>query len=700
VRGYRSKLVQWFLLLVAFTAASNASDCPSADLNSDGNVDIADVRLFAAQYLGPAGGTANLDGLGGIDLADFGIIAQHWQTHCSTLLINEFMAANNAFIQDEFGGYDDWVELYNYGISPIDIGGMYLTDDLAIPDMWQIPADEPATTTLPPGGYLLIWADREMSQGPLHVDFKLSAAGGEDIGLFRADLTMIDSINNFAPQNTNDSYGRFPNAGSTWQSFVNDSNTPPTPRYANGLPHPDMSVVISEFMYHPPHRLEAPFYESENTNLEYIELYNRGSSGVDLEGWQFTYGIDYTFPAGVSIAPDSYLVVAANTDAFAGQYPSVTNAVGNWDGKLSNSGESVELINDNGVRIDYFRYADEGDWAMRQEGPLDTNHTGWEWSDAHDSGGKSAELINPAFDNAFGKNWAASSVDGGTPGAVNSTASADIAPIITDVEHLPVVPDSTETVTIRATITDELETGVSAVLYYRQDVEYTQPPNAFSTTPMFDDGSHNDLAADDNIYAAQIPAHPNEVIIEFYVQAADSAANTRSYPAPVLPSNQQLANALYQVNDQFDLATQQLPGTRPLYHIIMTDAERQELLVEIGNGGPDYDSDAQMNATFISFDGMDIQTRYNVGARIRGSSSRLDAPMNFRVNFPHDKKYNGVGAININSRVPHAQVLGSALCQAAGLNAADAMLVETRVNGVIPPSPVTSWLGTYIYCPT
>ena len=685
------------LLFVILTSTSAISECPKGDLSRDGIIDLIDLHLFASEYLDFPGGPANLDGLNGVDLADFSFLTQNWKTHCPTLLINEFMAVNDTFIQDEYGGHDDWIEIYNYGEVPVDIGGMWLTDDLSDPNNWQVPSNDPATTTVAPHSYLLIWADREMSQGALHADFKLSSAGGEDIGLLGSDLTVIDSFSNFALQSSDNSFGRFPNGSDTWQSFINGSSTPPTPFGVNGLQPDDMNVMISEIMYHPYHRLYAPYYEAEDPNIEYIELYNSGSTGIDLEGWQFSNGIDYTFPASTSIAAGSYLVVAANLTAFNAQYPAVTNVVGSWSGRLSNSGERVELINGNGVRIDYLRYADEGDWAVREQGPLDNNHYGWVWSDEHDSGGKSLELINPSLANDLGVNWSASNVSGGSPGSSNSVLSSNIAPIISDLTHAPVIPDSTETVTVRAQITDELTTGINAILHYRQDVDYTQPPNSFSGIPMFDDGLHNDLIADDGIYAAQIPAHPNEVIIEYYVQATDSSANSRTYPAPVLPSNQQLANALYQVNDQFDLAAQQLPGTRPLYHIIMTDSERHELLVEIGNGGADFESDAQMNATFISFNDIDIQTRYNVGVRIRGSSSRTAAPMSFRVNFTHDKKWNGVAAININSRVPYAQVLGSVLCQAAGLEAADAMLVETRVNAIIPPGPNAPWLGTYAH---
>ncbi|MHC4867312.1 MAG: dockerin type I domain-containing protein [Planctomycetota bacterium] len=55
------------------------------------------------------------------------------------LFINEFMADNDGFIQDNFGDYDDWIEIYNAGPNAVDLGGMYLTDDLSDPTEWMIP---------------------------------------------------------------------------------------------------------------------------------------------------------------------------------------------------------------------------------------------------------------------------------------------------------------------------------------------------------------------------------------------------------------------------------------------------------------------------------------------------------------------------------------------------------------------------------
>ena len=57
------------------------------------------------------------------------------------LVINEFMASNSNDIQDPQQQYDDWIEIYNCGVNAVDIGGLYLTDNLSDPVKWQIPAD-------------------------------------------------------------------------------------------------------------------------------------------------------------------------------------------------------------------------------------------------------------------------------------------------------------------------------------------------------------------------------------------------------------------------------------------------------------------------------------------------------------------------------------------------------------------------------
>jgi hypothetical protein len=123
------------------------------------------------------------------------------------LVINELMASNSGIIQDPQGQYDDWIEIYNDDSSPLDVSGMYLTDDLENPAKWQFPA----STTIPAGDYIIVWADGDTTDRGLHANFKLDA-DGEEIGLFDVDgTTLIDSIT-FSEQTGDVSYGRFPDA--------------------------------------------------------------------------------------------------------------------------------------------------------------------------------------------------------------------------------------------------------------------------------------------------------------------------------------------------------------------------------------------------------------------------------------------------------------------------------------------------------
>ena len=133
-----------------------------------------------------------------------------------SLVINEFMASNSDSIRDSQGQYDDWIEIHNFGTSPINVSGMYLTDDLSFPTKWQIPSNNPTFTVIPDGQYLLTWADNDTSDAGLHANFKLDA-NGEEIGLFDKDgQTLIDSVI-YSRQKTDISYGRHPDAGEEWR---------------------------------------------------------------------------------------------------------------------------------------------------------------------------------------------------------------------------------------------------------------------------------------------------------------------------------------------------------------------------------------------------------------------------------------------------------------------------------------------------
>lgn len=145
------------------------------------------------------------------------------------LFINEFMASNGNCCADTDSGeeeFDDWIEIFNAGTTAVDIGGMYMADDAEDPFLYQIPTDDPDATTIPAGGYLLLWADGSTDQGSLHLDFSLSS-DGEAIGLFYTDGRTIDTYT-FDEQSEDISFGRTSDGGETWSAFES-----PTPGQSN-----------------------------------------------------------------------------------------------------------------------------------------------------------------------------------------------------------------------------------------------------------------------------------------------------------------------------------------------------------------------------------------------------------------------------------------------------------------------------------
>ena len=167
-------------------------------------------------------------------------------------------------------------------------------------------------------------------------------------------------------------------------------------------------LVISEIMYHP-----GPLSEAEmeagysRSHFEYIELWNRGETTLDLSPVRFTKGIDFDFAdsAVTSLAPGAYVLIVSDETAFQlrygeGPWP-IAGAFGQNDaGRLSNGGELLKLSFGGGTPIHEFYYDDSGDWAVEADGS-----------------GASLVLNNPlteTIEYALGASWTVS-VLGGSP---------------------------------------------------------------------------------------------------------------------------------------------------------------------------------------------------------------------------------------------------------------------------------------------
>ena len=126
------------------------------------------------------------------------------------LCINELMQSNIDCIMDDLNEFpDSWVELYNSGTTPVNLGKykLGLTADAA--SAWQLP-----TRTINAGEHVLVYCDKE-GKG-LHTSFRLDSGKGAAVYLFfngEVDGQVTDLKKQPAP---NIAYGRETDAGSTW----------------------------------------------------------------------------------------------------------------------------------------------------------------------------------------------------------------------------------------------------------------------------------------------------------------------------------------------------------------------------------------------------------------------------------------------------------------------------------------------------
>lgn len=157
------------------------------------------------------------------------------------LVINEFMASNDATYADQDEEFDDWIELYNNGTASIDMSGYQLSDDPSDVTPWAFPAG----TVIDAGAYLIIWADNDDEQEGLHAGFKLSASG-ESVSLWDDAGELLDQIS-YTDQTTDISFGRFPNGTGDFITM-----TIPTPNAENdGTTGVEEDLVNEAFNLYP-----------------------------------------------------------------------------------------------------------------------------------------------------------------------------------------------------------------------------------------------------------------------------------------------------------------------------------------------------------------------------------------------------------------------------------------------------------------
>lgn len=141
------------------------------------------------------------------------------------------------------------------------------------------------------------------------------------------------------------------------------------------------SPVITEIMYNPP--------ETNNDTLEFVEIYNPSTTAmINMAGFYFSSGIDFTFPAGFLLMPNSYVLISGDSVIFEDAYGVESFE---WEGQtssLSNSGEGLTLRTSAGAIADTVFFDDSSAWPAEADGD-----------------GYSLVLCDPSADNNLPENW-------------------------------------------------------------------------------------------------------------------------------------------------------------------------------------------------------------------------------------------------------------------------------------------------------
>ena len=177
----------------------------------------------------------------------FGLVSAEAQ-----VVINEVTAANYSHTQDNFGEYDDWIELYNTSGTAVDLSGYYLSDRINNNTKYQIPEG----CVIEPFGHKLFWCTRmDTDEGGIyHTTFKLTQCKPEPVVFSDPGGNIIDLFEYAFTNQMNHSMGRYPDGGEDWVVYLD-----PTPGTANTeqpyKPYPKKPEVSHE----------AGFYEGSIT---------------------------------------------------------------------------------------------------------------------------------------------------------------------------------------------------------------------------------------------------------------------------------------------------------------------------------------------------------------------------------------------------------------------------------------------------
>ena len=208
----------------------------------------------------------------------------------------------------------------------------------------------------------------------------------------------------------------------TIEGIFSEEPAPPEddPNMAEAVPG---DIIISEIMADPSPTVTLPA-------REYLELYNRTPEPLNLKNWSLSDGITKSIFPNTVIAPGSYMILCQMEDTVLFKSYGKTTGLKSFPA-LTNEGKILFIRDGKGTLIHGIDYS-----------------SGWYGDILKSDGGWSLEIIDTDYPFFEDGNWKASeSMEGGTPGRINSVSGVNRDNIFSGIEN--VFPDDSSTVKIR-----------------------------------------------------------------------------------------------------------------------------------------------------------------------------------------------------------------------------------------------------------
>jgi hypothetical protein len=458
------------------------------------------------------------------------------------VVINEIMYSPISLNDD-----DQYVELYNAGASPVNLGGWQLVSGISYLF--------PSNTIIQPDGYVVVARNvsrmlanyANLNAGNLFGNFGGSLSHkGERIALAMPDLLVTTNSHGLLTTNTihpvvNEvTYGNGGRWGQ-WSAGGGSSLELIDPRSDNSLAP---NWADSDETHKAAWTLVSATGTIDNGNVAADEL-----QILDQGAGEFLV--------------DDIRVLDSNGNNLITN-PSFESGAGGWTAEGTESQSALETSEGyNSSKSYHVRAVDHGDNEINRIRAL--------LSSAIASGATNVTISaqvrwlkgQPEALLRLRGNWLECAAEmslppnPGTPGLRNSRYVTNAAPAIVGANHAPVLPAANQPVIVTARV-DSPHGLASLVLKYRLD-----PSASYASVAMNDNGTAGDAVAVDGIFSATIPGQPAGTMLAYYIQASGIAAPVAT---ATFPNDAPTRECLVRVGEL------QPTGNFPVYRVWMTQA--------------------------------------------------------------------------------------------------------------------------------